>query len=196
MTAGLDREAVYDILDRLNALEVDAHLPGVVRAQPQLTATKLKEELTGVFDRYRLPLYSKTEYAQIAFNEAKRKLDNARRLDFQRRPDGQGPVSADIDFWKMNKVWTVNQDNATYAYDFNTETFNVDQPLCFDGEIRLSEYRDKVEYFSDSTCLSLPGTLRNLLAEAERRGLNHRDLAILLHQFIGEYYPEQKTSAS
>ena len=43
--AGLDREEVFDVLDRLNVLEVQAQIPGVVRAQPQKTATRLKEEL-------------------------------------------------------------------------------------------------------------------------------------------------------
>lgn len=192
---GLDRDMVAEMLDRLNALEVTAQIPGVIRAQPRMTATRLKENLMQDFDNYVYPQYTRAEYSQVANAAVQRKLRQARERELQERAQGNEVNQAGVDYWKANRQWTLSQDGATYGYDFQMERYNTERPLAFDGEVELKEYYDMIEYFSTSQSMSLPGTLRNLLNEAQRRGLDNLKLASLLYKFLEKYFPDQKTSA-
>ena len=193
--AGLDKETVFELLDRLNVLEVQAQIPGVVRAQPQKTATRLKEELTTLYDQYVFPLYTRAMYSQRALVQAKRKLQIARQREIQEAAQGRATNNADIDFWKANRQYIIQQNGASYGYDFNEERYDTDRPLSFDGEVDLNQFQQQIEYFSDTDSLSLPGTLRNILQEAQRRGFDAQNLGELLHKFVGKYFPDQKIAS-
>ena len=195
MAQSLDKDTLYDLLDRLNILE-HAQL-GVERTRPVQTATRLKETLTQEFENYRLPGLTMAAYADLALNNCRRKLEQAKRVQEQRRAAGDltHDSDADVEFWKTNRKYTLHQDGACYGYDFEALRFNTVDPLAFEGSVDLTEFEKEIEYFSDSEVLSLPGTLRNMLAEAQRRGFNYRSLASLFHQFIVKYFPQQKTSS-
>ena len=193
MTQILDKDTLYDLLDRLNLLE--SQQLGVERVRPIQTTTKLKDTLTQEFENYRPPILTKAAFADVAMIQCRRKMEIAQRTQNQQRGAGNFTESAEKDFWKSRKEWILVQNGATYGYDFAREMFDTENPLAFDGEVKLSEFQEQIEYFSDSELLSLPGTLRNLLAEAQRRGFDLRCLGLLLQAFIHKYYPEQRTAS-
>ena len=192
---GLDREQLNDLWDRLNRLEVANNLGGTRDYVPVQTSTRLKEALTREFQEYKLPRYTRAAYAEMALLKAKRKLAQAKELESHRRLMNDPTSTADVEYWKQNRSWTVAMDGAVYPYDFEEEKFDTTEPLAFDGEVKLSEFKDSIEYFVDSQTMSLPGTLRSLKSEAERRGFDYTAFGKLLHQFIMEHYPAQKIAS-
>ena len=194
MAGHVDMDQIYDIMDRLNRMEVNQGLEQQ-RTRPAQTSTRIKEQLMGKFQEYRLPWMTTVSHAEYALLSVKQKIREAKERNVRRRLLGQATVNAEEEFWRQKHEWTRKTDGTTIGYDFAREEFKTDWPLAYDGEVKLSDFTKYIAFFSDSKILLLHDTLINLLEAAQKKGLDWTHLTSLLHQFIQEYQPAQETAS-
>ena len=109
--------------------------------------------------------------------------------------NGEPDDDSEIQFWKSLKQFVSKEKKVAYRFDFNTRNYNREKPLAYSYEVELKDFEQDIAFFEDTNTVSLPLTLKSVLESAEKKGLDHEQLADLFFMLIKKYFPTSLGSA-
>ena len=186
-------EDMNKILKEIN--EVKQKLGLEININPARTVSSIKDQLMERFRNYKQPWMTPAGYDLYSKQNIHRLLSDAKERSNLRRLQGREDDTADSDYWRSIKKFTIESNNAVYGYNFVSKQYDMKSPLAYQKQVEWDDFAHTVQHFDNTGSLSLPASLLALLETAEARGLESDKLAHLFYLFAKKYYPQLQSPA-
>ena len=158
------------------------------------TPTTLKNSLLDQMKAYELPWGSVSDYLEYQRLETSklRRIITEKKNDYAAR--GWAFNDTTLEDLKEDKKPLCEDKDITKGWNYAKRTW-FEKPIVYQKEVELSKFQSEIEFFGDSSLISLPGTLKKLLEAAQKKGLDFPLLSQLLFLFIQKYFTELLSAA-
>lgn len=159
------------------------------------TVDTMRQQLRSRFADYKAPTMTVSEFDAFAKDSVLLEMQAAAERRQMRVLNGQPDDDSEIQFWKSLKQFVSKEKKVAYRFDFDTRNYNREDPLVYSYDVELKDFEQDIAFFEDTNTVSLPLTLKSMLESAEKKGLDHEQLADLFFLLIKKYYPTSLGSA-